>query len=108
MPEQILKTISVAEAEAETIEKQAQQEARDLLAQARVQAAAIIDDAGMKADSDASSTLKKAEDEAALLIERLKSDMDAECAAMKSRAAGNIDAAVACIVGRIVNASGNR
>lgn len=107
MPDQTLKMITETEAEAEALEKAAQVEARELVARARLQASTLLEEASSRADDDAAHLLRKAEAEAAVRIDAMKKQAEFDDGTIRAHAAARMDAAVDCIVGRIVNASGN-
>lgn len=98
----ILKEISLTEKEAEQIEANAQQKAREIIAAAKKEAASLIEKAVEKADQEAAKLIKSAEDKAANDIIDMKAKIQAQCDEIKNNAGSKLNEAVDLIVGRIV------
>lgn len=107
MPEQVLKEIISVEAEAEAMEKQAAQEARDIVLDAKTQAAALLETVAAEMDAYAANRLKKTEADMQEQMRIIAGTIDEECTSMKNKAITKIDPAADFIMGRIVSASGN-
>ena len=102
MAEAILKEIAAVEEQADVIEAQAQQKAKDIISSARKEAAVLIEKEVEKAESEAKFIILKAEEKAAKDIVDIKMDTQAKCSEIKTKAGVKMDEAVELIVGRIV------
>lgn len=101
----ILKEISSTEEEAEQIEAQAQQKAREIVASAKKDAAAILEKAVEQAELDAKNIIKAAEEKAAQDMDDMKAKIQTQCYIIKENSTGKLKDAVDFIVGRIVERS---
>ena len=97
-----LKEIAAVEEQADVIEAQAQQKAKDIISSARKEAAVLIEKEVEKAESEAKFIIQKAEEKAAKDIVDIKMDTQAKCSEIKTKAGVKMDEAVDLIVGRIV------
>ena len=102
MAEAILKEIAAVEEQADVIEAQAQQKAKDIISSERKEAAVLIEKEVEKAESEAKFIIQKAEEKAAKDIVDIKMDTQAKCSEIKTKAGVKMDEAVDLIVGRIV------
>ena len=102
MAEAILKEIAAVEEQADVIEAQAQQKAKDIISSARKEAAVLIEKEVEKAESEAKFIIQKAEEKAAKDIVDIKMDTHAKCSEIKTKAGVKMNEAVDLIVGRIV------
>jgi len=102
MTESILKEIATVEEQADMIEVQAQQKAKDIIASARKEAAVLLEKEAEKAESEAKSIIQKAEEKAARDIIDIKMDTQARCNEIKMKAGMKMNEAIELIVGRIV------
>ncbi len=103
MAEAVLKEIAVVEEQADAIEAQAQQKAKDIIASARNEAAVLLEKAVEEAESEAKSIIQKAEEKAAKdIVIDIKMDTQAKCNEIKTKAGVKMNEAIELIVGRIV------
>lgn len=100
----LLKEISATEAQAEQIEHEAQQKAREIVASARKEAADILQKAEEQAEQEAKEIIRAAEEKAALDIESEKAKIKQQCLEIKEKSGRKLNSAVDFIVGRIVSA----
>jgi len=104
---EVIKTIREAEEKAETIKKQAAQQAKQIVANANEQAQQVVEEARKAADSTSSNVLKNAEFEGQQLYEDIVKKTGVECESILNKADKNMDTAVNIILERIVKTSGN-
>lgn len=103
-----MKRISECEAEAVSIRKQAQTDARLVLDRGKKQAAEIVAAAKKEATENYQAVLSQAEAEAQAAYDaRLQAVRD-ECSSMKTEARARLPEAVKIITGKVVKSSGNR
>lgn len=102
-----MKRISEAEAEAVSIRRQAQIDARRIAEQGKQAAESMVEAAKKTANAEYQKTIRQAEDVANALYERRLEEVAAECDAMKERAAAKLPDAVKVITGKVVNTSVN-
>lgn len=102
-----MKRISECEAEAVSIRRQAQADARQTLDQGRKQAAEIVSDARRQAEENYRSVLSQAEAEAGDAYDERLRAVQAECESMKLEARARLPEAVKIITGKVVKSSGN-
>jgi len=98
----LLKEISAIEQQAEQIEAEAQQKARDMIAAAKRDAAAALQKAEEIAEQEAKSMIRTAEEKAAKDIQDKNEATQKQCLEIKEASRRKLDAAVNFIVGRIV------
>ncbi|NLK86353.1 MAG: hypothetical protein GX279_02535 [Clostridiaceae bacterium] len=98
----VLKDITAVEAQAEQIESQAAQKARDIVAAARKEASDIKAGALEKAEEEARRLMKAYEEKAHQEISRNDLQIKAQCDEIKKNSGARLDKAVDFIVGRIV------
>ena len=104
---EIIKVIKEAEEKAETIKKEASQQAKQIITNANVEVSKILDDAREKAEFKSVEVLKVAENQGQLLYDGIISDAAKECENIKKSADQHMDSAASIILERIVKASGN-
>jgi V/A-type H+-transporting ATPase subunit G/H len=98
----ILKDITAVEAQAEQIEAQAAQKARDMVASARREASEIKAKALEEAEKEAGNVLKAYEEKARQEISRNDLLIKEQCDDIRKNSQARMDKAVDFIVGRIV------
>jgi V/A-type H+-transporting ATPase subunit G/H len=98
----ILKDISAAEAQADQIESEAAQKARDMIAAARKDAADLKSKLLEEAENEARSVLTASEEKARQDIDAADAGIQAQCDDIRKEAGDRLDKAVDFIVGRIV------
>ncbi len=98
----ILKDITDAEAQAEQIEAQAMQKARDIVASARKEAAELMQKAEDQAELEAREKVRLYEEKALQDISKADLQIKEQCDQVKKNSDEKIDTAVDFIVGRIV------
>ena len=90
------------EEQADQIEEQALNNARDIVASAGKDAAAVADKADEQAELEAKEVIKAKKEEAFLKISEIKSDTESKCAEIKEKANKKLDAAADYIAERVV------
>ena len=98
----LLKEISAVEQQAEQLEAEALQKAREIVAAAKKDAAAAIQKAEEQAEQEAKGNLRAAEEKAAKDIQNKKEEIRKQCLEIKDLSGRKLDNAVDFIVGRIV------
>ena len=101
-----MKMVSEAEAQAVTIRKDAQTEARKTLDAARKEATALLEAARVRADEAYRQVLSDAEEQAQAAYEAHLKAVKEECAGMKAQAQGHKEEAVKRIIGKVVGTGG--
>lgn len=101
----LLKEISAAEQQAEQIETEAQQKARDIIAAAKKEAAMVLQKTEEQAEQDARGVIRAAEEMAALDINERKATIQKQCLEIKELSGRKLKDAMDLIVGRIVTNS---
>ncbi len=101
----LLKEISAVEAQAEQIEAESQQKARDIVATAKKDAAAALQKAEEQAEQEAKGILRASEEKAAKDIQNKKEATQKQCLEIKELSGRKLNNAVDFIVGRIVTHS---
>ena len=101
----ILNEIKSTEEEAEQIEAEAQQKAREIVASAKKDAAAILEKAVEQAELDTKNIIKSAESKAVQEMDEMKAKIKTQCKIIKESSTGKLEDAVELIVGRIVGRS---
>jgi V/A-type H+-transporting ATPase subunit G/H len=103
----ILRSIKVAEAEAEQIIKQSIAEARQIISDAQTQSSKLIEQAEEEATNSYKGIIAKAEDSQQEEIIKMKKQIDDECNAIRDNANKHMKKAVDVIIERIVKVHGN-
>lgn len=98
----ILKDIRAAETQAEQIEAEASQKAREIIAAARRDAADLKTRLLEEAENEAGNVLKASEEKARQDIMEADARIQARCDDIRKEAGDRLDKAVDFIVGRIV------
>jgi V/A-type H+-transporting ATPase subunit G/H len=98
----ILKDITAVEAQAEQIEAQAVQKAREIVASARKEAAELLLRAEDQAELEARAKVKSYEEKALQDIAKADLQVKEQCGQIKKGADEKLNTAVDFIVGRIV------
>ena len=98
----VIKDIQEAETQAEQIEKQAQNAARQKVADAKAEAGRIIEQAEADAKAEADAMLRKSEERAKAEISKINARNSMECAELKDVAHKKFPKAIDIITGRIV------
>lgn len=101
----VLQEIVSVENQAEQIEAQAQQRARDIIAAAKKDASVLVEKAVEQAEKEAKDIIKSAEVKASRDIENKKQTTQAQCMAIKENSEKKLEKAIDFIMGRIVNSS---
>lgn len=101
----ILKEITSTEEEAEQIEVQAQQKAREIVASTKKDASVMIEKALEQVELDAKKIIRTAEEKAAQDIIDIKEKIQTQCDGIKENSSSKLKDAVDFIVGRIVKHS---
>lgn len=104
---EIIKVIKEAEEKAETIKKEAVQQAKQIITDANAEQSQIVDKAREDAEFKSAQVLKVAEDQGQILYDGIISDAAKECENIINNAEKNMDKAASIILERIVKASGN-
>lgn len=100
---EVLQEIVTVENQAEQIEIQAQQRARDIITAAKNDASGLLEKAVEQAEKDARDIIKSAEVKASKDIEDMKKATQTQCMEIKENSGKKLKNAVDFIVGRIVN-----
>lgn len=103
-----MKRISDCEAEAVSIRKQAQTDARLVLDRGKKQAMEIVSEARKQAEENYQAVLNQAEAEAQAAYDARLQAVQTECDSMKAEARARLPEAVKIITGKVVKSSGNR
>ncbi len=98
----VLKDISAAEAQAEQIEAEAAQKAREIVASARRDASDMKARSLEEAELEAGNLLKASEEKAHQEISAIDAQIQAQCGDMRNNISTRLEKAVDFIVGRIV------
>ena len=98
----LLKEIASIEEQADQIEAQALQNARDIVASARRDAANAAEKADEQAELDAKKVIKAESEKAHLKIKEMQAETEAQCKIIKKNAKKNLNAAVDIIFERVV------
>ena len=98
----ILKDIAAVEAQAEQIETQAMQKARDIVASSKKDASEMKAKALEEAEKEAARLLKDSEEKAHQEISKNNLHVKAQCDDIREDSNAKLDSAVDFIVGRIV------
>ncbi len=98
----ILKEIRDAEDQAEQIESQAMQKAREIVAAARKDASVKYDTSVEQAENEAKGLISASEEKALQDIEEIKEQIQAQCNDIRKNSNDKLNDAVDFIVGRIV------
>lgn len=101
----LLKEISTVEEQAEQLEAEAQQKAREIVAAAKKDAAAALQKAEEQAELEAKGILRAAEEKAAREIQSKNVETQKQCLEIKDLSGRKLNNAVDFIVGRIVTHS---
>ncbi len=101
----VLKEIIDTEEQANQIEAQAQQKAREVIASAKKEATAMIEKAVGQAELDARGIIKNSTAKAAGDINAMNEKIRAQCQEIKDNSSRKLGDAVDFIVGRIVKQS---
>ncbi len=101
----LLKEISAVEAQAEQIEAESQQKAREIVATAKKDAAAALQKAEEQAEHEAKGIIRAAEEKAAKDIQAKSDVTQKQCLEIKDLSGRKLNNAVDFIVGRIVTHS---
>jgi len=101
----LLKEISAVEQQAEQMEAEALQKAREIVAAAKKEAAAAIQKAEEQAEQEAKNILRTAEEKAAKDIQEKQEATKNQCLEIKELSGRRLNDAVNFIVGRIVTHS---
>ncbi len=99
----LLQEIISVENQAEQVEMQAQQRARDIVAAAKKDASGLVENAVEQAEKEARDIIKSAEDRASKDIINMKKATQTQCMEIKENSGKRLENAVDFIVGRIVN-----
>lgn len=98
----ILKEIKEAEDQAEQIEAQAVQKAKDIIAAAKKDASAITSETVDRSEKEAKGLINASEKKAFEDIEGIKEQILAQCEELRNQSKEKLNDAVDFIVGRIV------
>jgi V/A-type H+-transporting ATPase subunit G/H len=101
----LLKEISAVEQQAEQLEAEALQKAREIVAAAKKDASAALLKAEEQAEQEAKEILRASEEKAAKDIQNKREEIRKQCLEIKDLSGRKLDNAVDFIVGRIVTHS---
>lgn len=104
---EIIKVIKEAEEKAETIKKDAAQQAKQIITNSNAQAQDIIEKAHETAESSSSNILSGAEAEGQKLYDEIINKTTIECESILQNAKNSFNDAATIILERIVKDSGN-
>lgn len=108
MSETILNQIIETEQEAARIEEDSKREARELIAKARQDAAAILERGKSEGEAQRAEILKRARQDMELEMKTREEASEKAAQELARSAEKKLDAAVQFILGRIVDVSGSR
>jgi V/A-type H+-transporting ATPase subunit G/H len=102
---EILQEIVSVENQAEQVEAQAQQRARDIIAAAKKDASVLVEKAVEQAEKEAKDIIKLVEVKASKDIENMKLATQNKCVEIKENSGKRLEKAIDFIMGRIVDSS---
>lgn len=103
----MIKVIREAEERAESIKKESQLKAKQIISNANSEALNILDETRKRAEADRLDVLEKVQAEGQVLYEAIINEAKIKCDNILSQADKNMDEASSIILERIVKSDGN-